>query len=55
MWTGTYDQQDAARVLMEKGADPTLKDHNGITASGWATKNHHDALAQRLRDADKKR
>ncbi len=55
MWAGTYGREQAARLLMERGADPALKDNDGMTASAWAAKNNRDDLAQLLRDAEKKR
>jgi len=41
--------------LIEKGADASLKDEQGLTASAWATKNKRDELAQLLHEAEKKR
>lgn len=55
MWAGVYGHEEAARALIEKGADPSLKDEDGITASAWAAQNHRDDLARLLRDAEKKR
>jgi ankyrin repeat protein len=40
---------------MEKGAEPALKDEEGMTASAWAAKNKRDDVARLLRDAEKKR
>jgi ankyrin repeat protein len=55
MWAGVYGHDEAARVLMENGADPALKDEEGMTASAWAAKNKRDDMARLLRDAEKKR
>lgn len=39
-----------ARVLLARGADPTLRDARfGATADGWAEENGHGALAALLR------
>jgi len=43
-----------AQLLLERGADPALKDNEGVTASAWATKNKRDDMAQMLREAEKK-
>jgi ankyrin repeat protein len=55
MWAAVAGQEDAARVLIEKGADASLKDETGVTASGWAVKNKRDEMARLLREAEKKR
>jgi ankyrin repeat protein len=55
MWAGVYGQEGAARELIEKGADVSLKDEQGMTASAWAAKNRRDELAQLLHEAEKKR
>jgi ankyrin repeat protein len=55
MWAGVYGHKEAARVLIEKGADAGLKDEQGLTASAWAAKNKRDELAELLRDAENKR
>jgi ankyrin repeat protein len=54
MWAGVYGHEEAARLLMERGADPALKDEDGMTASAWAAKNKRDDMARLLRDAEKK-
>ena len=54
MWAGVYGHEQAARLLLEKGADPGLKDEDGMTAAAWAANNKHDDVAQLLLDAEKK-
>ena len=49
-----YGYEDVARILLEKGADPELRDEDGLTAAAWAAKNKRDEMAQLLKDAAKK-
>ena len=42
-----------ARVLLDKGADPLLKDLDGETAAGWAAKNKQGNIAMLLHEAEK--
>jgi len=55
MWAAVYDREEVARVLLEKGADPGLKDEDGLTASAWAARNNRDEMVQLLNEATKKR
>ena len=55
MWAGVYGHEEAARLLIEKGADPGLKDNTGLSASAWAAKNKQDEMARLLKDAEAKR
>ena len=41
--------------LYGRGANPRLKDEDGVTASAWATKNNQADLANVLREAEKKK
>lgn len=54
MWAGVFGHEEAARLLLAKGADPGLKDNDGMTAAAWATKNKREAVAELLRNAEKK-
>jgi len=42
-------------MLLDKGADPRVKDVDGVTAAGWAAKNGRTNLAMLLREAEKKK
>jgi uncharacterized protein len=48
MWTAGYGQEPAARLLLEKGADRSLRDDRGKTAADIARETNHSALAQLL-------
>jgi len=50
MWAAVYDREEVARVLLEKGADPGLKDEDGLTASAWAARNNRDEMVQLLNE-----
>ena len=39
--------------FVDNGADPRLKDEDGVTASTWALKNGREDLAKMLREAEK--
>ena len=49
-----YDgNREMVDLLLELGADPTVKDHNfNATPSGWARHAHHDDLADHLRELE---
>ncbi|HYW30319.1 MAG TPA: ankyrin repeat domain-containing protein, partial [Gemmatimonas sp.] len=54
MWLATDDEQravDTATVLLGHGADPTLRNGDGMTAADCAERNGMPALATLLRDA----
>jgi ankyrin repeat protein len=53
MWAAVYGRTDAAKVLLENGADPRLKDDEGKTAADWASRNQREELAKMLREAQK--
>ncbi|MGH9904845.1 MAG: ankyrin repeat domain-containing protein [Pyrinomonadaceae bacterium] len=55
MWAAAFGHDEAVKILLEKGADPRLKDEDGVTAAGWAKKNKRDELAQSLREAEKRK
>ena len=55
MWAASYGQDEAVRILLAKGADPKLKDVDGVTAAGWAAKNGKGNLAMLLREAEKQK
>jgi len=46
---------EAARLLLEHGADPTIKDPRGKTAADRAERNAMYQVAAFLRDAEKRR
>ena len=53
MWAASYGQDEAVHILLSKGADPRIKDNDGVTAAGWAAKNGRSNLAIMLREAEK--
>ena len=55
MWAASYGQDETVHILLSKGADPRLKDNDGVTAASWAAKNGRSNLALILREAEKKR
>jgi ankyrin repeat protein len=55
MWAGSYGHEEVTRLLLERGADASLKDGDGMTASAWAARNKRDDVARLLHDAEKKR
>lgn len=48
MWTAGYGHEDAARLLLQRGADRTLRDNRGKTAADIAREQNHASLAQIL-------
>ncbi|MBX6745030.1 MAG: ankyrin repeat domain-containing protein [Acetobacteraceae bacterium] len=42
-------EAEAAALLLQRGANPSLRDPEGRTAADYAQENGHPALAQRLR------
>ena len=46
---------DVARLLLEHGADPTIKDPHGKTAADRAERNAMDQVAAFLREAERRR
>lgn len=55
MWAASYGQDEAVQILLNKGADPRIKDVDGVTAAGWAAKNKRGNLAMLLHEAEKKK
>jgi ankyrin repeat protein len=55
MWAAAYGQDEAVQILLAKGADPKLKDVDGVTAAGWAGRNGRGSLEILLRAAEKNR
>jgi ankyrin repeat protein len=53
MWAVSYGQDEVVQILLKRGADPRIKDMDGVTAAGWATKNGQTNLAMLLREAEK--
>jgi ankyrin repeat protein len=51
MWASGYGKTDVVRLLLERGADATLKDDRGKTAADIAGEQGHQIVAQVLRDA----
>jgi ankyrin repeat protein len=49
MWAAVYGNDDAARLLLSRGADASLKDNEGITAVQWAVRNKRDSVVPILR------
>jgi ankyrin repeat protein len=53
-WAAYRDQSDMARFLLEKGADPTIRDPNyDSTPLGWAIYHGNDAVRQILEEQSK--
>ena len=55
MWAAAFGHHEIAALLLARGANPRLKDEDGVTASAWATKNNQSDLANVLREAEKKK
>lgn len=51
MMAAQYGPEDAVRQLLEKGADPRLKNDQGLTAANFAVKGGREALATQLQAA----
>jgi uncharacterized protein len=51
MMAAQYGPEDAVRQLLQKGADPRLKNDLGLTAADFAGKGGRDALAAQLQAA----
>lgn len=49
MWAAGYGREDTVRFLLQRGADPGLRDERGKTAEDIARENGHTAVAQALR------
>ena len=49
MWAAVYGNDEAARLLLNRGADASLKDNDGITAAQWAVRNKRDSVVALLR------
>jgi ankyrin repeat protein len=51
MMAAQYGPEDAVRQLLQKGADPRLKNDQGLMAADFAAKGGRDALARQLQAA----
>ena len=40
MWAAFNGRTEQVRALLEKGADPALKDMDGMTAAHWSIQRH---------------
>jgi ankyrin repeat protein len=49
MWAAVYGNEEAARLLLSRGADALVKDNDGITALEWAARNKRDKIVHLLR------
>ena len=49
MWAAAEGQIEVVHYLLEKGADPLLKDVDGDTAESFAKKKNHQAVANMIR------
>jgi uncharacterized protein len=49
MWAAVYGHQDAAQLLLSRGADASMKDNDGITAAEWAVRNKRENVVLLLR------
>ena len=48
MWAAGYGQEEVARLLLQRGADRSLRDDRGKTAADIARDLNHTVLAQML-------
>jgi ankyrin repeat protein len=48
MMAGLSGSQDMVRLLLKAGADPTMRNSQGLDASAWATSAKHEDLAAEL-------
>jgi ankyrin repeat protein len=48
MWAAGYGNEDTVRLLLQRGADPSLKDDRGKTAADIAGELNYSTLAQLL-------
>ena len=48
MWAAVFGNEVAAVRLLERGANPALKDEDGMTALDWARKNKHESVVRLL-------
>jgi ankyrin repeat protein len=53
MFAAAEGQGGVVQLLLDKRADPTLKDADGDTAAGFALERGHRALAQKLQAAER--
>jgi ankyrin repeat protein len=51
MWAAVFGNETAAARLLERGADASLKDADGMTALDWARKNKRDKAVAVLQRA----
>jgi uncharacterized protein len=51
MMAAQYGTEDVARLLLEEGADPSLRNEQGLTAADFAGSAGRDGLADRLQQA----
>ena len=46
MWAAFHGRTEQVRVLIENGADPSLKDMDGMTAVHWSIQRHDTRVLQ---------
>lgn len=46
MWAAFHGQTEHVRVLVEKGADPSIGDMDGMTAVHWSIQRHDTRVLQ---------
>lgn len=46
MWAAFHSRTEQVRVLMERGADPSIGDMDGMTAVHWSVQKHNTAVLQ---------
>jgi uncharacterized protein len=51
MFAAYFGHEAAARLLLDKGAQPNLKDATGASAADWASTGSHEATATLLQKA----
>jgi ankyrin repeat protein len=48
MWAAVYGNDNVVTELLKQGADPSLKDEDGVTALQWAVKNNRTNVVRVL-------
>lgn len=48
MWAAFHGRVEQIRVLLEKGADPSVQDMDGMTAVHWSVQRHDTRALQVL-------
>jgi ankyrin repeat protein len=49
MWAAVFGNEPVAVLLLERGANPALKDADGMTALDWANRNNRETIVRMLK------